>query len=82
MTRTPATQLAQFGWTEVPSDESLLIKDIPHGQVKPLTMDDIPVPETPLAHAVRDYVKERLAPQTFNHSMRVYLYGKKWQGLD
>ena len=64
------------GWTAVPRSLNKLVagaKDAQHSS--PIKVEDIPIPDTPLAQTVMQYAKQHLPEQTFNHSMRVYYYG-------
>ncbi|KAJ7699325.1 cyanamide hydratase [Mycena rosella] len=72
--------VAYYGFTAVPRDPDVLFKDHPtasgnHPKQDPFTVKDFPVPDSPLAHQVRDFAKTELDLQTFNHSNRVYIYG-------
>lgn len=68
--------ISTHGWTAVPRDAATVlntrqeIKDPSAHRVQ-----DISIPQTPLANAVTEYAKRELSEQTFNHSMRVYFYG-------
>ena len=68
--------VSTYGWSAVPRDPDVLLggkKFIKEPQ--PMTVDEIPLPETVLAEKVMAHVKEELREETFNHSMRVYYYG-------
>ncbi|KAJ6578804.1 hypothetical protein DFH09DRAFT_1030668 [Mycena vulgaris] len=72
--------VAQYGFTAVPRDPDVLFKDHPtasgdNPKQDPFTVEDFPLPDSPLANQVRDFVKKELDGQTFNHSNRVYIYG-------
>ena len=67
------------GWTAVPRDPALLLKNKSSAELKPLTVDGISLPESSLAKEALAYAKMELNEQTFNHSMRVYYYGKNYQ---
>ncbi|KAJ4354237.1 uncharacterized protein N0V89_005971 [Didymosphaeria variabile] len=68
--------LETYGWTSVPHDQSLLLKNI--NPWNPATYDvaEIRLPDTELAKKVTEYARERLPEHVYNHSMRVYLYGQ------
>lgn len=75
----PST-LETHGWTAQPRDVSAFLGakerlKAPEYQA----VDSIPLPNTPLAKAVLDYAKKELREETFNHSMRVYYYGRAMQ---
>ncbi|KAI0470806.1 hypothetical protein GGR56DRAFT_115024 [Xylariaceae sp. FL0804] len=80
MSSTPAAsaeELARHGWTPVPRDADAILKGRPYvHRPAALTVADMPFPDDdPLVAAVRDYAREHLVEQTFNHSMRVYYWG-------
>ncbi|KAJ7271083.1 hypothetical protein C8J57DRAFT_1320651 [Mycena rebaudengoi] len=69
-----------YGFAPVPRDQEVLFKDHPtasgdHPKQDPFTVNDFPVPNSPLANQVRAFVQKELDVQTFNHSNRVYVYG-------
>lgn len=71
-----AKTLESYGWTAVPHDQSVLLKDISPWDPANYDITEIPIPNTELAKKVGKYVKERLPEEVYNHSMRVYLYGE------
>lgn len=65
------------GWTAVPRDTSILLggKEYIH-KPEPLLIKDMKFPsEDPLVTRIQEYAREKLPPQTYNHSMRVYYFG-------
>lgn len=67
----------EHGWTAVPrSLEKLVTRRKNPQPSKPMTVDEIPQPDSPLVRSVMKYARENLPGQTFNHSMRVFYYGK------
>ena len=66
-----------YGWTAVSRDPSIFLASRDNSK-EPATqsIQDIHQPQTALANAVTAYAKRELSEQTFNHSMRVYYYGK------
>jgi hypothetical protein len=65
-----------YGWTAMPRKvETLLATRTDATPPTPVNVNDVPLPESPLAKAIHEYAKKELAPETFNHSMRVYYYG-------
>jgi len=65
-----------YGWTAMPRKvETLLSTRTNVKSPAPVSVNDIVLPDSPLAQAVHKYAKKELAPETFNHSMRVYYYG-------
>ena len=69
------------GYTAVPRDADELKKH--HAQIqspaKPLLVESLPVPSTQLVKDVKAYAQQHLPEPTFNHSMRVYHYGRAIQ---
>jgi cyanamide hydratase len=72
--------IEQYGFTAVPRSLDKLIAGRSTGATsKAVTVDGIELPNTPLAKSIQAYAKEHLPRQTYNHSMRVYYYGKNIQ---
>lgn len=67
---------AVHGWTPVPRDPAILLRDVDKIDSTALTVEHILLPGSQLAKEVMAYAKKELNEQTFNHSMRVYYYGK------
>jgi cyanamide hydratase len=63
--------LESYGWTSVPHDQSVLLKDVSPWDLADYDVADIRIPDTEVARKVNEYVKERLPD-----SMRVYFYGE------
>lgn len=68
--------LESYGWTSVPHDQSVLLKDISPWDPATYDVADIWIPNTEIAKKVEGYAKRRLPEKVYNHSMRVYLYGE------
>jgi cyanamide hydratase len=68
--------LESYGWTSVPHDQSVLLKDVSPWNPATYDVAEIQVPDTELAKKATKYAKERLPEQVYNHSMRVYFYGQ------
>lgn len=70
--------IALYGWTAVPLDASVLLN--PNKQKlrepEPLSTHDILFPKTKLAENVQAYAQKHLSEETYNHSLRVYCFGK------
>ena len=67
----------QFCFTAVPrSLDKLIATRSAKAASTPLSVDDIDFPKTALAASIHAYAEENLPRQTYNHSMRVYYYGK------
>lgn len=67
----------EHGWTPVPRslDKVLESRSDPK-QPAAIELEEIPLPESPLVRTITKYARENLPKETFNHSMRVYYYGK------
>lgn len=70
--------IEEFGWIAVPRRISTLLEQSQASSqvAQPLLVSSIPVPDSSLAKAVNDYAKKELSMETYNHSMRVFYYGK------
>jgi len=69
--------IEKFGFTAVPrSLDKLIATQSTKATSTPVSVDDIDLPNTPLATCIHAYAKENLPRKTYNHSMRVYYYGK------
>ena len=68
--------LEEYGWTAVPRNRS----NVPTEQAaetKPTDLEfDKDWPNTDVVRKAQEYVKGRLSPETYNHSIRVYHYGE------
>jgi len=72
----PADSTALHGWTPVPRDAKVLLsgKSFIHPP-KSLLVENIRFPsDDALVVRVQEYAREKLRPQTYNHSMRVYYF--------
>ena len=67
----------EHGWTSQPRDPAEALR-IARGvkDPAPQAVASTSFPATPLSIAVTTYAKKELSGPTFNHSMRVYYYGK------
>lgn len=66
----------EYGFSALPRDPSVILGGRKnHTEPQPISIDDVRVPDSPLAKKVHDYVKQELRTETYNHSMRVYYYG-------
>lgn len=71
-----ADPVATHGWTALPRDTSLLLNGRKNVRgPEPVTVNSVPLPDTPLAKKVLEYAQKELREETFNHSMRVFYYG-------
>lgn len=74
----PSNEVLLNGWTAVPVDAGQLFKGNTYKNAPtPIKIDDIKFPsDDPIVVKVQGYAKEKLPAETYNHSMRVYYYGK------
>ncbi|BCS25530.1 putative cyanamide hydratase [Aspergillus puulaauensis] len=65
------------GWTAMPANAGLIFGSEPYiNKPTALPLSEIPFPsEDPVVAKTLKYAKEKLHPETLNHSMRVYFYG-------
>lgn len=69
--------IEKFGFTAVPrSLNKLIATQSTKATSRPVSVDGIVLPNTPLVASMQAFAKEKLPRQTYNHSMRVYYYGK------
>ena len=72
-----STPVDIYGWTAVPRDPAILLNGQNNLQnPKPQEVQKFSLPRSTLATHVHDYATRELNEQTFNHSMRVYFYGR------
>ena len=68
--------ITEFGFTAVVRDPEKLLpryqKDSPY-----IPLSGIELPATQVVKVVEEYVRKELSPETYNHSVRVYYYGKQ-----
>lgn len=65
---------AKYGFNPLPRSQEKLLKG--HKKDSPyIPISEIAVPDTKIVHAVNEYVKKELSPETYNHCMRIYFYG-------
>ncbi|KAL9029322.1 MAG: hypothetical protein Q9196_002428 [Gyalolechia fulgens] len=75
-----ADAIELYGWVAKPRDVSKLLQGMKSNRhPEPQNVASTGFPDTPLAKSVFEYAKKELSPETFNHSMRVYYYGKAIQ---
>lgn len=72
----PKQQTEEYGWPAVPRNRSNIPSE---GSARTesvnVRFEDI-WPKTEVVQKASDYVKQRLPQETYNHSLRVYCYGK------
>lgn len=66
-----------YGFTAVPRSLEKQLAHTSPSNNKPLLLEDLPLPHSHEASKqAHQYAKEYLPAETFNHSMRVFLWGK------
>ncbi|KAL8835238.1 MAG: hypothetical protein Q9170_003400 [Blastenia crenularia] len=72
--------IKMYGWEAKPRDVSVLLQGPKSNRhPEPQKVASNKLPDTSLAKSVLEYAKKELNVETFNHSMRVYHYGKAIQ---
>ena len=72
----PATSNVQkYGWTALPRDPKILLAGLTTGSQASDFESAAALPDTELVRKSREFVRKHLNEPTFNHSMRVYVYG-------
>lgn len=67
--------MTEYGFDPVPRSQEKLLKG--HNKESPyISPDDIEIPNTKVVKAVEEYVQKELSRETYNHSVRVYYYGR------
>ncbi|MCJ1465188.1 hypothetical protein MMC07_003804 [Pseudocyphellaria aurata] len=82
--------IISYGWTAKSRDPKHFLTEKASKDPAPLTVEGIRLPDSPLAKRVLEYAEQELNAGTFNHSMRVFYYGKaiqiqqfpKWEFTD
>jgi cyanamide hydratase len=78
MALTREQQIKEYGWIALSCDPKVWGGTKPFNKEPvPQLCKDVPLPDTPLVHAAMEYVRKELPEYTFNHSMRVFYYGKE-----
>jgi hypothetical protein len=73
---TKNTRLAANGWTAVPRSFTKSLADVDKNKQAELVTDGVKPPSSEIAKKTYEFAKEQLPEKTFNHSMRVWYYGK------
>lgn len=73
-----ADTVGLHGWTAVPVDADAIFEGKPYlNEPTPVSLSDITWPsDDPIVAKVQEYAKEKLPIETYNHSMRVFHWGK------
>lgn len=64
------------GWTAVPRSLDAFLKDIDKSKVKDIPLSLIKFPTSEVTKRTKDYAQQELPEPTYNHSMRVFYWGK------
>ncbi|WEW57943.1 cyanamide hydratase family protein [Emydomyces testavorans] len=69
--------VTEYGFTAVEASATTLLSSPPHPSSPApfIPVSETLVPNTPLAQRIQAYAKSNLPEPTYNHSLRVYLYG-------
>jgi cyanamide hydratase len=67
-------------WTAVPQSVEKFLASSNAANTKPYNVSDLDTPFSKVAQKTLAYAKEYLLEPTFNHSMRVFFYGKLTSG--
>lgn len=70
-------ELLGNGWTAVPRSFTKSLADVDKNKQAELSVEEAQSPGTDIAKATYAFAKEKLPEKTFNHSMRVWYYGKQ-----
>jgi cyanamide hydratase len=70
------TELANHGWAAVPRGHTKALANVDKNLQADLDLDSVKMPDNTVAQKVFEYAKASLPERTFNHSMRVWNYGK------
>jgi hypothetical protein len=69
--------LSANGWAAVPRNFTKSLADVDKNKQAEMTVNEANPPTTDIAKKTHDFAKEQLPEKTFNHSMRVWYYGKR-----
>src|SRR5438552_6738429 len=69
-------ELAAHGWTAVPRAQSKVISHVDKNSPAKISVDTVKLPDSEIVKNAYEYAKRELPEKTFNHSMRVYYFGK------
>lgn len=71
------SNLAEYGWADVPRNRSNIPSD-QDAKTANVEVDFEKIwPKTKVVESAMKYVKETLPQETYNHSLRVYCFGKQ-----
>jgi hypothetical protein len=70
-------ELSGNGWPAVPRSFTKSLADVDKNKQADLSVEEAKSPSTDIAKKTVAFAKEKLPEKTFNHSMRVWYYGKR-----
>jgi cyanamide hydratase len=70
-------KMSANGWDAVPRDFAKSLADVDKSEHAEMTIRDAYPPSTNIATKTHEFAKDKLPEKTFNHSMRVWYYGKQ-----
>jgi cyanamide hydratase len=76
-----SSEVKANGWTAVPVSAKAIVDSLGKlGDVSSYSVEDIAFPAADkLVAEAQAFVKARLSPEAYNHSMRVFYWGKSWR---
>lgn len=69
------SSLVKHGWAAVPRSHAKALSEVDKNKHAKLDLDSVKVPSTHTARKVLSYAQATLPEKTYNHSMRVWIYG-------
>lgn len=70
------TELSANGWAAVSRSFKRSLAEVDKNKQAELVVDEASPPNSDIAKKTHAFAKEQLPEKTFNHSMRVWYYGK------
>jgi hypothetical protein len=74
---TKNAELSANGWAAVPRSFSKSLADVDKHKQAEMSVDQAEPPNSDIAKKTQAFAKEQLPEKTFNHSMRVWYFGKQ-----
>lgn len=71
-------ELSANGWAAVPRSFTKSLADVDKNKHADLSVEEAKSPSTDIARKTFAFAKKQLPEKTFNHSMRVWYYGKRY----
>jgi cyanamide hydratase len=69
--------LSANGWAAVPRSFKKSLADVDKNKQAEMSVDEAKPPSSDIAKKTHAFAKEQLPEKTFNHSMRVWYFGKQ-----